>query len=360
MNNSIFFAGDTLLASKNGIGNIVSDSLRGLFLESDAVCVNLETVLIEGCSGSQKAFNISTPPNNVKFLRENNIGIVNIANNHSCDFGNKGREFTENVLSKENIKIIGASTSNRLFVELGNGITVGLLAYTNFAGEGLEKLCVPSILEDVKQLKEASKCKYVVVNLHWGEEYVAYPRPLQQRIAHSLIEGGVDVIIGHHPHCMQGFEKYKNGIVFYSLGNFNFHVDHPYSESLLETKYAYCVRLYFDENIRYEIIPVFIDTDWVPDILEKETNSKVLNYIEDISKPLERRLSSTFWFTQASVHHFKNNMPAWHMRIKKYGIKHFLQMLVWLIRPGTIKYYFGLLNYPFRDRIELSNYISKQ
>jgi len=167
MNNSIFFAGDTLLASKNGLGNIVSDSLRGLFLESDAVCVNLETVLIEGCSGSQKAFNISTPPNNVKFLRENNIGIVNIANNHSCDFGNKGREFTENVLSKENIKIIGASTSNRLFVELGNGITVGLLAYTNFAGEGLEKLCVPSILEDVKQLKEASKCKYVVVNLHW-------------------------------------------------------------------------------------------------------------------------------------------------------------------------------------------------
>jgi len=354
----ITFAGDTLLANKDGVGNILSDSLHDLFAESDEVCVNLETVLIENCNGSQKAFNISTPPSNVRFLRDNNIGVVNIANNHTCDFGKVGRESTVKVLSKEGIKIIGENASNRVLVKLNDSIKVGLVAYTNFSGEELSRLNLPSILKDINLLKEEN-CKYVVVNLHWGEEYVAYPRPLQQKIAHSLIDGGADVIIGHHPHCMQGYENYKNGLIFYSLGNFNFHVDHPYSESLIETKYAYCVRLQFGDSMTYKIIPVFIDSNWVPDVLNEVMSAKVLDYLEDISRPLERGITSTFWFTQASMHHFKNNMPAWRMRIKKYGMKHFFQMLIWLVRPGTIKYYFGLLNYPFRKKIELSNYISR-
>lgn len=63
---------------------------------------------------------------------------------------------------------------------------------------------------------------FIIVSLHWGLEYEAPPHPHQIETAHRLIDNGVDLIIGHHPHVIQGIEKYRGKYIFYSLGNFLF------------------------------------------------------------------------------------------------------------------------------------------
>ena len=74
-------------------------------------------------------------------------------------------------------------------------------------------------MEDVVELRKQVDC--VVVSLHWGYEYVEYPSPRQQAFARKLVRAGAQMVIGHHPHVVQGVERYQGGLIAYSLGNFN-------------------------------------------------------------------------------------------------------------------------------------------
>jgi len=76
------------------------------------------------------------------------------------------------------------------------------------------------IKEDIRSIK--NKVDFVVLSLHWGIELSEYPSPEQVEMAHRLVDAGAEVIIGHHPHVLQGIERYKRGLIFYSLGNFIF------------------------------------------------------------------------------------------------------------------------------------------
>ena len=98
----------------------------------------------------------------------------------------------------------------------------------------------------------ASSSDLVVVNIHWGVEYKHYANQIQQNIAHSLIDAGADVIIGHHPHVVEGIEVYKNKPIFYSLGNFIF--DQYFSQ---DTQTELAVGLNFDqEKLNLHLFPL--------------------------------------------------------------------------------------------------------
>ena len=175
MKNTIIFTGDTFLKRKNDEKFSFSSSIKTLFEEAYTVCVNLETVLCSQGEKIEKAFNIFTNPDAVCELNDSNVGIVNLANNHTYDFGHKGLESTMNALQKESLSFIGLKSANGTVVELENGIKVGLLGYTNYYGHELAKINTEIISQDIQILK--AKCKYVVVCIHWGEEYVAFPNP---------------------------------------------------------------------------------------------------------------------------------------------------------------------------------------
>jgi poly-gamma-glutamate synthesis protein (capsule biosynthesis protein) len=110
------------------------------------------------------------------------------------------------------------------------------------------------IREDVVRTKEVEKADFIFVNLHWGVEKEQTPEPDQIAFAHRLIEDGVDVIIGHHPHVLQPVEEYMNGVIAYSLGNLIFggNSRHTYETALLE------IRIQGNE-MSHSILPVSVE-----------------------------------------------------------------------------------------------------
>jgi poly-gamma-glutamate synthesis protein (capsule biosynthesis protein) len=117
------------------------------------------------------------------------------------------------------------------------------------------------------------------VNLHWGEEKADTPDRDQREFAHAVIDAGADVIIGHHPHVLQGIERYKSGVIVYSLGNFLFggNSRDTYDTALFE------VRLMEKNNASYRLIPIRIDR-WQARELKGAECEKVLRHVERLSR----------------------------------------------------------------------------
>jgi poly-gamma-glutamate synthesis protein (capsule biosynthesis protein) len=101
-----------------------------------------------------------------------------------------------------------------------------------------------------------SKVDVLIVMVHWGIEYMPEPSATQKEIAHSLIDNGADVVVGNHPHWVQGYDTIDGKPIFYSLGNFVF--DQAWSE---ETKSGLAIRLTYEETKlkKIEEMPVYME-----------------------------------------------------------------------------------------------------
>ena len=158
---------------------------------------------------------------------------VNLANNHILDFTEKGFEATIKLLQQNNVKYFGAGTkadnyNNPCFITK-EGIKIALLGYSDIKPLLCEYKTIydvapidyDKIKDDIKICKKQG-AEYIIVNVHWGREERPMNTKRQQQIGHFFIDQGVDLVIGHHPHCIQPYEVYKNKHIFYSLGNFAF------------------------------------------------------------------------------------------------------------------------------------------
>jgi poly-gamma-glutamate synthesis protein (capsule biosynthesis protein) len=209
---------------------LVIDTLR----KADIVFVNLESQLSNqhGVTEHPKYNMIFTgPPTGAVTLKQANISVVSTANNHAFDYGIRAlRETIEN-LRDAGVRWVGTSTdsvgeSKPAIIECGN-IKIGFLAYTQFVnsqgswGGRIALFEKDRARRDIEALKLS--VDMVVVSYHAGAEYVdAPPAKLRQEFRY-LVECGADVVLGHHPHYVQGIEWYRGKLVFYSLGNFVFH-----------------------------------------------------------------------------------------------------------------------------------------
>ncbi len=146
----------------------------------------------------------------------------------------------------------------------------------------------------VSELKE--KYDRVVVSFHWGRESVFYPSPEQQAFARYCIDEGASVVIGHHPHYVQGIEEYKQELIFYSLGHFNFW------QFNMPTSYHHrfsCIANIILEKDRatYEMIPIMDDDNCYPrPITSPEGRSRFSTHIENISRPLASGVDKWWWW----------------------------------------------------------------
>lgn len=341
----ILFTGDCFVQSKDNRTPFLK-GITGLMLESSNVCVNLETTVGVGGTKVPKAVNFQISPDNLNYLKDNGSIIASVANNHSMDYGEEGFLKTLENLNNNGLSIIGATDNNVKLFKLG-GVSYCVSSY--YGGGGVISACKENnILDNI--LKYRSTSDIIIVCLHWGEEYSAYPKPKQQLLARKLIDNGVDVIIGHHPHVPQGMEEYNGKPIFYSLGNFNFNVQHPYHDKLITTKYGYCVGISHDANgkMKYDIIPIHINENWQPEIItEANEIERFINYFSSISKPLSKGVSSIFYYSHSSIHIFRNYYPSWKKQIREQGLKQVIDMARWHIKPSTFAYYAGLLLYPF-------------
>jgi poly-gamma-glutamate synthesis protein (capsule biosynthesis protein) len=162
---------------------------------------------------------------------------VNLANNHIADYGDVAFAKTVEFLEVNKIAYFGAGNkknnfNNPAFVEF-EGKKIALLGYsciTTSAVFGEEKSNGSALLDQEKVLNDIELCRdssdYIIINLHWGDENVRYPKPDDIQKARMFIDAGADLIIGHHAHVIQSFEKYKGKYIFYGLGHFLF----PYQD----------------------------------------------------------------------------------------------------------------------------------
>lgn len=166
------------------------------------------------------AYDFAFAPELISQLKKYNFNFFNLANNHFADQGERGIIETKKNLDEMGFNYAGCRDGkvgkcSSKILEIADkkiGIAGFSMIYNSLNVAKVEKI--------VNNL--ANKTDIVIVNMHWGSEYKRKQNSLQKQTAHSLIDSGADIIIGHHPHIVQGIEIYKNKLIFYSLGNFIF------------------------------------------------------------------------------------------------------------------------------------------
>ncbi|MFA5047415.1 MAG: CapA family protein [Patescibacteria group bacterium] len=202
--------------------------------EADLAIVNLESPFtIKGShfvpTGS---FSFNADPQAIVGLKQSGIDLVDLANNHFINQGERGMLDTFQVLKDGGIGYVGAGQnfdrSHQPWIEEISGLRIGFLAYgypndnsvATASSSGINALDATIAKQDIKKLK--NKADLIIVMIHAGVEYTNQPNSQQKNFAHQAIDAGADLVIGHHPHWVQKTEIYHGRPVVYSLGNLVF------------------------------------------------------------------------------------------------------------------------------------------
>ncbi len=244
------------------------ERIKGIFLKSDIAFANLECPLTNSNRASikSKKYIFKEDQKNAFAIKKAGINVLSIANNHTMDYGSKGLRDTMDALKEAGILYSGGGGNREeahrpVFIDKA-GIKVGFLSYSEFPPEGYfhfdEKADV-SFLDNEnmgKEIKAAKKqCDWLIVSFHWGKEFHTSRSESQKLTAHQAVDSGADFVVGHHPHVLQEVEKYKDRLIFYSLGNLTFDKTEP--EGVTRSA---VVRLELTNKkiVRYNMIPIEI------------------------------------------------------------------------------------------------------
>lgn len=214
------------------------------------------------------SFEMRGDPAQLSLVKNAGFNVFGVANNHAMQHGDKAFEDMVASISKTGVSLIGIDLSEgrtavREF-EHESGEISAIFAVSIRPEEWTKDRPVPyslrestdSLLLEVSELRQRYS-GFLVCSIHWGLEFLDYPAPGQIELGRRLVDAGVDVVFGHHPHVLQPVERYRNGLIFYSLGNFVFDL---WPESTKLTAIAK-VRLEKGMRAEYEIIPVKICSD---------------------------------------------------------------------------------------------------
>jgi poly-gamma-glutamate capsule biosynthesis protein CapA/YwtB (metallophosphatase superfamily) len=223
------------------------DKTRQIIRQAQIAFCNLEGPLTDdGAAEVSKKYLFRSPPNEVApALARAGFNVASLANNHSLDYGPRGLTDTRAALETAGIHPVGAGRDlaqartpvilsipparGSGYSAAAGGTRVAFLAYSLVFPEefwaGPEKPGTAFGHERYVRADVAAarrRADIVVVSFHWGQEGKAVLRDYQTLLAHAAIDSGASVVLGHHPHVLQGVERYKDGVIVYSLGNFAF------------------------------------------------------------------------------------------------------------------------------------------
>ena len=188
-------------------------NVKPIFEKDDLTIVNFEGTLTTRGVRQDKTFAFKGDPAYTAVLTEGSVEAVTLANNHSMDYGMESLEDTRRYIEEAGVVWFENLTTR---VVEKNGIKIGLIGLYDLNGTAPEYLS--KTIDDVKQ----NGAQLIIVQVHWGLEGENYPTARQKNLAYAAIDAGAHMVIGHHPHVLQGVEEYKGRIIAYSLGNFCF------------------------------------------------------------------------------------------------------------------------------------------
>lgn len=259
----------------------------------DIVFGNLEAVISAddiAPSYPGKPYNFHASRDAAPALKRAGFTVLSLANNHAMDYGPGSLSETRRLLGENGIASFGAGntidearqplilTRNKLrFGFLGYGVAHSRAVYATGSRAGIAPISMEEIKKDIVAVRAA--VDVLVVSLHWGTEYENTPSRKQREEAHQLIDWGADVILGHHPHVMQGLEVYKGKLIAYSLGNFVF------DQKRNGTDWSVILACTFRGNALYlvETIPLDRSGTYFPKVAEGDIRKRIMRELGKIS-----------------------------------------------------------------------------
>jgi gamma-polyglutamate biosynthesis protein CapA len=237
--NRLIFTGDVMLS--RGVRREILAArdvalpfrkMAPMLAASDIAFVNLESPFSDRGPYREGGLVFHAAPDMIAGLKLAGIAVASTANNHTRDCAAHGVEFTVAWLRAHGIEPVGSGESeaatHKGIVLVRHGIRFGFLGYTYDQNNGNWKDIDPrialadpkAVCRDVTEIRKRSDV--VIVSMHHGIEYTLKPTAAQVAFAHAAIDAGAKLVIGHHPHVVQPSESYRDGLIFYSLGNFIF------------------------------------------------------------------------------------------------------------------------------------------
>ncbi len=280
---------DKYLDDNNGDYSYYFKRVQSVFANDDLTIVNLEGALTSSSDKVEKKYNFKGPVSYVNILKEGSIEAVSFANNHAKDYGVKG--YNETIETLKNAGILYYGDSNYLIKEV-NGIKIGFFAFLDIYGQKYS--LVKSAIDYLKE----NNCDLIIASMHWGIEGDYEQASFQEDMGKYMIDNGVDLVLGSHPHKIQGIQKYKGKYIVYSLGNFSFggNQNPPDKDTFIfqQTFSFDSDELILDDNIN--IIPASVSgvknvNNYQPVILEGEEKERVFNKIMKYSSGFDYKLS---------------------------------------------------------------------
>lgn len=252
---------------------------------ADITFGNLETPIISGKAVNPSEMVFRADPRSVVGLKYAGFDVLSLANNHIMNFGKKGLEETVKELDEAGIKHAGAGIGENNIsqgaVMTVKGVRFLFLAFTyntdirkdsKGVEYGVSNMDREKMQSAVKKAKE--EADVVIVSMHAGTEYKTKSGAFQQDFAHSAIDAGADLVIGHHPHVAQEVEKYNGKYIIYSLGNFVF--DQMWSN---ETRLGAVAEIIFDgkeiKSVRFDPVKIYDYSQ--ASLIEGDEAKRILN-----------------------------------------------------------------------------------
>jgi AmmeMemoRadiSam system protein B len=252
--------------------------LRGV----DVVFANLEGPVVQTPQAySTSSLIFSSHPNILEGMRWSKINLLSIANNHIYDMGKEGLEETKSWLQEYRINFVGSPFSgstdknnNPAYSEQSIFLSFNrVLPYIDYQRE---------IIKEVQKVRQSNPGKFIIVSMHWGNEYELTSSPVQRELAQRIITAGADIIVGHHPHVVQEIELIQDKPVFYSLGNFIFD-----QQVMPETKEGLAVGLTISsDKLTFRLFPIKNQSG--QPILMSQNEAKL--FLKNLAEKSDKRL----------------------------------------------------------------------
>lgn len=258
-------------------------NVKSIFEADDLTIVNMEGTLTEETTRQDKTYAFKGPAEYTQILTDGDVEAANLANNHSHDYGDQSYTDTIAALDAAGITNFGYDRTAVMDV---NGVKVGLVGTYELA-EGMG--CEDEMISNIKAVEDQG-AQIVIVSFHWGIERENYPTENQVNLAHSAIDNGADLVLGHHPHVLEGIEVYNGKNIVYSLGNFCFGGNsNPSDKDTMIFQQTFTVQNgeLVEDNVT-NIIPCSISSDssynnYQPTPLEGDEADRVKGRIEEYS-----------------------------------------------------------------------------
>ncbi len=261
------------------------EDVRDVFEADDFTLINLECVLSTSDDRVEKTWNLKGKPEYVGIMTGSSVEGCSLGNNHTYDYGQAGLDETREVLKDAGI-VYGMNEQVATYTT-DDGIVIGIVSasqlsadetHANYMRDGIAKL-------------QDEGADLIIACCHWGIEGDHYANDYQQKLAHQVIDWGADLLIGTHPHVLQGVEIYKGKVICYSLGNFCFggNRNPQVKDTAVYQQTFTFVDGVLQNDISADIIPYRISSvsnrnDFRPMIAEGERKQSIIQDMNDYSK----------------------------------------------------------------------------